>query len=354
MVLKVKEIDPRASVMRCEDPVVLGERTVKGSGRVLPVSRQRCGRCLSCVSFEVRQFRRRCVHEYESMPTGTVAVMGTLTFAPAWYASALVDGGHACWRLFKADIRKAYRERFGDWRVKLLGVVERGEQFGRLHVHYVGFGVPGSVAELQWRRDEGKNYLVSEWSQLARSCWPYARVEWASPVRGRGGVVYALKYVQKGLLQRARSRVVWRRAVARFQDGEGDDPGAFAHWFWFDKGGRGRGGGMGRQWAERVAGAMKGDPRLSSGEVLPLQRGPKVERVSRYERDVMRSMVGLDTEAAKVARQVVSPEVVEMACRLSEAGGSLDALRASGGACDPDVAEAARVRLEALARWGKL
>ena len=269
--------------------------------------------------------------------------MGTLTFAPEWYSSGVVDGGRSAWLVFKDRLREQWRKETGQrCALKLVALPELGEKHGRLHVHFLAFGVPASWCDEWTEIRSGKVYSQSRFRQLVARCWELG-FEQGSAVENEGGVRYAFKYLAKGRRGHLEARREWARRSDACRRAGLAAP-SFESGFWFYAP-RGREGGLGARWADQLAERMR--PQLEPGafDVPPVLRRGKPLALSRYERRRLRVRLGLDGPAHRAMREALSPENAEMAFRVESFGGDLRALAARRGHADDDVA---RLRAEVV------
>jgi hypothetical protein len=281
--------------------------------------------------------------------------MATLTFSDEWLSSGSVDAGKSAYVMAREDLRRLGRKEWGSEvmaPVRALGVNEYGEKNGRLHVHAVFFGLPVVCQEVRARfvGKGGSVREVSRFEQVLGKAWPFGfvHVRFVDEARGCG---YVLKYLSDTLERRARERGQWREQAEKLKAaGVSAPPFVSSHWFLPP---RGRNGGLGRSFVGKVVAAVGSRPPVN-GDVPPLVgAGGKPLVLSRYERDLVRKRLGLDSLQAKAVRAALNPEAVEMACRVREAG-SVRALRLSGGFRDPDVAQAALVRVRVNRSLGRV
>ena len=185
----IAAMDPRASVTRCARPILTraGERFG-------------CRRCDYCLWRDARELQRRCEREFYALKAGRIAFMGSLTFADEALRQALAQDkpGRAAWRAFSVRLTQLLAEACGEAAgVKLFAMPEKGSQHGRLHVHFLAFGVP-EVMALVTKHEGPKLYPVTRFRELVRQAWPHG-FEKCDAVWSLGGVRYVLKYVRKGV-----------------------------------------------------------------------------------------------------------------------------------------------------------
>ena len=333
-------MDPRASVRKCAC-LVLTRAGQRWEGRF----------CDHCQQKAARELMARAAWEYESMRPGTVAIMGGLSFRDEVLGQALHDWGHAFWLGYRDRIEAEVPG------LKLFAVPEFGERATRrLHLHYTAFGVPESLAR-EWTVIEGgKVFPMSRFRELVRKCWPHGWED-TQVCQSAAGARYCMKYVGKNRLMRALELREWRsvKSEAEARGLRAPDKPQRMYWTHWP---RGRQGGLGRAFALDLAERSRHSRSVLVDADLPrvLQSGgPNGRKVSipRYVRRVARRALGLDTEAAKAVRAARDREGVEMAWRISQAGG-VDALRRSGAYFDDDVSSVACAKARKareLGRW---
>jgi hypothetical protein len=329
-------MDVRASVMSCEAPVLLK------TGR-----RFACGRCEVCLARSQRELVGRMDREFCSMPRGTHACMGTLTYNDAAIVEAWRDWGRAHWRLFSHAL---------DGRVqglKLFAVPELGSVHGRLHLHFVAFGVPEELCRVRYVSRSGKLVETCGFDELVRELWPHGFVR-AQVARSVAGARYVAKYVTKGRALHLGRLADYRKLSARIR-AVGGTPPSFADRWWIAWP-RGRRGGLARRFAERLAVVAAVHPDVRANVDVPphlLGAGGRRVMLSRYERRVARAALALDNPAAVRNREARNPEVAEMAARVAAAGSVL-MLRLMQGHVDADAASVALARVRTRRSLGRL
>jgi hypothetical protein len=289
-----------------------------------------------------KQVALRARREFEGMGRDEFAALLTLTFSDEWLSSGEVDAGASAWRLFKAELCRLLRLEVGATWPRLLGVNERGGRTGRLHLHAIAFGVPSSLQRVvSTRLVHGRVREVTRFEQLVGQAWGLGFVD-VRTITDAGGVGYVTGYLIDAREVMVKERRAWRKACEAAERA-GVSPPAFVPRLWLSLP-RGRGGGLGRRSAERLAAAAAPGGAVR-GDVAPLVgAGGRAVVLSRYERDLVRKRLGLDSELAKAVRRAWSPEDVEMRARIAEAG-SIRALRLARGHADPDAAQAASSRI---------
>lgn len=321
----------KLSVLKCLHPTLVRRSGMRHPGLPVGPGRWSCNVCELCCWRYSKEWERRSVREFNSSPAGYLPMKVDLTFDDQGLALAAPDFGYRVWRLFRMRLVKAYRARCpGALPLKFFGVPELGSLRGRLHIHALVFCVSRSVCETGYDvGPRGSLHERSEFGDLVKAAWGlgFVRVE---VLRAVAGVRYCMKYVLKGRESvavelkehRRRSKAARARGVVlpSFRRG------------WWITYPRGRGGGLGAQFAEAVGQAQPPSALASGVLALPRSGGPRgpVVPLSRYERRRAVRAAGLDDEASKLKRAWLNPEPVEMAARV-EAAGSFDALRASAG-----------------------
>lgn len=340
-------IDPRASVVKCGSACL----TRKGE-------RYRCNVCDSCLYGEARYWQIRAEREVMTQGPGKAVAFLTGTISDEAMPGLAPDAGKHAYARFRVRLFKLMQAKLGEVpEVKFVGVPEGVSGDHRLHWHGLVFGVPASWLLVRYEKgSDGRLHETCDFKEMVREAWPHGFVD-ASRVRDRGGIRYVFKYVMKGLREKRRARAEWRaRKESAARHGMAA-PAFGCRWWWSPP--RGRQGGLGRQFAERLARVVQDHPSVVQGADLPghlVGAGGRRALLTRYERTVGRRALGLDGDAARVAR-AQSParvaERVEMAARIGAAG-SVDALRAARGHIDDDVASVALAKArmaKSLGRW---
>lgn len=334
----IAAMDPRASVRKCAC-LVLTAAGKRWEGRW----------CDHCQQKAARELMTRSDWEFQSMRPGTVACMVGLSFKDEALHQFAGDWGHAA---FEAFVKRVEDRVAG---VKCFGVPEFGTKgTRRLHVHSVFYGVSELLCRPWTVMDKGKVWEMTRFREIVRECWPHGWED-TQVCRSAAGARYCMKYVGKNRLDRVLELREWHSRCVDAEARGWSEPQRPERLYWTHWP-RGRQGGLGRAFALDLAEQARRDPATFVRADLPrwLQgAGGRRVAIPRYARRVAWRPLGLDSDAAKAVRAARDPEAVEMAWRISQAGG-VKQLRRSGQYFDDDVSSVACAKARKareLGRW---